>query len=128
MTTELISKMDVYWITRLDYIHNLGVLFILVSILFLLFFNLIIVANKLKYRTIQYFLITIASVTLLLGIATVTFVPSTKEMIVIHVVPKIANSDFVQNDLPKEAKEMYGVAKSYLKEKLTVKKKKQEEE
>lgn len=128
MTTELISKMDVYWITRFDYIHNLAAILIILSFVFLGVLNIALCNDKVKYKVIHYFLNVLGFFVLFLGLLAVTFVPSTKEMIAIHIIPKVANSDFIQNDLPKEAKEMYGVAKSYLKEKLTVKKKKQEEE
>ena len=45
-------------------------------------------------------------------------IPTTKEAAVLFVAPKIVNSEFVQEDLPEEAKELYGLAKQYLKEQV----------
>ena len=45
-----------------------------------------------------------------------TLTPSTKQAAVIFVAPKLANSEFVNETLPTEAKELYGLAKAWLKE------------
>jgi len=41
--------------------------------------------------------------------------PSTKEMATIYVIPKIANSTFVNETLPAEMKDIYGMAKDWMK-------------
>lgn len=43
------------------------------------------------------------------------FVPSTKEAIAIYVIPKVMNSEFVNNKLPKETEELYTLLKQYIK-------------
>ena len=45
--------------------------------------------------------------------------PSTKEYAVIWTLPKVANSEMVKEDLPQEAKEIYGMCKQWLKESLS---------
>lgn len=42
--------------------------------------------------------------------------PTTQQYAFIKVFPKVVNSEFVTGTLPKEAKEMYDMAKQYLKE------------
>jgi hypothetical protein len=49
-------------------------------------------------------------------------IPTTNEIIVIKVVPVIANSSLIQERVPKEAEELYKVVKEYLKSKVEVKK------
>jgi gas vesicle protein len=44
--------------------------------------------------------------------------PTTKEMATIYVIPKIANSNFVNETLPAEMKDIYGMAKQWMKETL----------
>ncbi len=58
-----------------------------------------------------------ATVAVLLGVGlsfAQTIIPSTKEMLTISVVPKVVNSEFVQKDLPAEAKEVYTELKKWL--------------
>lgn len=51
------------------------------------------------------------------------FTPTTKELAAFIVLPKIANSELVTTDIPDEAKELYGLAKEYLKSQVEDKKK-----
>lgn len=46
-----------------------------------------------------------------------TFLPTTKEAAVIYGAPAILDSQLVKEDMPKEAKEIYQLAKTWLKEK-----------
>lgn len=48
--------------------------------------------------------------------------PTTKEMAAIYVIPKIANSSFVNETLPAEMKDIYSMAKEWMKETLAVQK------
>lgn len=50
------------------------------------------------------------------------FTPTSQQYAVIKILPKIANSEFVTKEVPADMKDMYGMAKEYLKEKLEVKK------
>lgn len=61
---------------------------------------------------------------LLLGI----IMPSTKQAAVIYAAPRILNSEFIQKDVPAEAKEIYGLAKQWLEEQAGGKKTKREGE
>jgi len=54
---------------------------------------------------------------LLCGLAG-TLTPTTKEASVLYIAPKVINSEFVNEDLPEEAKELYGLAKQYLKDQV----------
>lgn len=41
-------------------------------------------------------------------------IPSTKEMATIYVIPKIVNSEFVNETLPQEMGEIYNLAKDWM--------------
>ena len=45
--------------------------------------------------------------------------PSTKQMLEINIIPKVVNSEFVQEDVPKEAREVYAALKKWLMEQAT---------
>ena len=53
----------------------------------------------------------IVAVITVISIITLTFLPSTREMAAIKLIPVICNSEFVQEQLPKEGKELYSFAK-----------------
>lgn len=46
--------------------------------------------------------------------------PTTKEMAFIYVIPKIVNSEMVQKEIPKEVKELYPIAKDFLKQQTEI--------
>lgn len=48
-----------------------------------------------------------------------SFVPNTKEACAILVIPQVANSDVVQQELPKSIESIVKIANNYLEEKLT---------
>ena len=75
--------------------------------------------KKKKSNTLITILSFVASLFIIISISTGILLPNTKQMATILVAPKLINSSFVQEDLPKEAKELYGMAKSYLKEQIT---------
>ena len=45
------------------------------------------------------------------------FTPTTKQLAIIYVAPRVANSEFVTETVPAEFKELYGLAKEWLVEK-----------
>lgn len=45
----------------------------------------------------------------------VILLPTTKQLAAIYIVPKIINSSIIQETLPNEIKELYGLAKDYFK-------------
>ena len=51
------------------------------------------------------------------------FIPTTKEMAMIKVLPAISNSKFMSEELPKDIREVYLMAKDAVKEKLVGEKK-----
>lgn len=121
-----ITESTVYWVTRLDGIHNfLSILCIITgvpAVFSLVTFATFMVsegeeefhpAMKFKLRT---FFISIALLAVFFLVS--VFVPTTKEMAIIKVLPAISNSKFISDDLPKEAKEIYMLAKEALKKKL----------
>jgi hypothetical protein len=55
----------------------------------------------------------VPALALLLGI----ILPTTKQAAVIFTAPRILTSDFVRRDVPVEVREIYGLAKQWLKEK-----------
>lgn len=129
----MITSSQLYWCTRLDPIseflgHCLGLLVFAAGICFIGFCASFWVSNEYckdasmrnMCRASRNWLL------LFLGLAGVVgagraFLPTTKEMAVIVVVPAIANSDFIQKDVPAEAKELYSYAKAFLKEQLPLK-------
>lgn len=127
-----ITESTIYWITRLDGIHNflgiLGVITCAPAVLSLIAFCVNFMtsegeeefhmAMKLELRA---FLIGIVLFVVFSLVS--VFIPTTKEMALIKVLPAISNSRFVSEELPKEAGEIYMLAKEALKEKLVGEKK-----
>ena len=127
-----ITESTIYWITRMDGIHNFliglcvitGILAVL--ILIILFSTFMASEGKEEFHKamkleLRAFLIGIALIVVFF-LASV-FIPTTKEMALIKVLPAISNSRFVSEELPKEAGEIYMLAKEALKEKLVGEKK-----
>ena len=129
----MITYSQLYWLTRMDPIseflgHCLGFLVFAAGICFIGFCtsfcssqdNLQNESMRNTCRASRNWLL------LFLGLAGVfvalrAFLPTTKEMAVIVVVPAIVDSDFIQKDVPAEARELYSYAKAYLKEQLPLK-------
>jgi hypothetical protein len=116
------SGFEMYLIMKLDVLRDVfirpGFFLIMVCciVTFILCMEGFVQENKtalkwLKRMPLAYIA---TAVTIVIGM----LIPSTKEMAVIIVAPKIVNSEFVQEDLPEEAKELYGLAKQYLKEQV----------
>jgi len=57
-----------------------------------------------------WFMRTVFVIFLLLG----WLVPSSKELAAFIIIPKVVNSDLVQEDIPGEIKELYGLTKDWL--------------
>ncbi|MCK9279214.1 MAG: hypothetical protein M0P71_01110 [Melioribacteraceae bacterium] len=120
----MITENMIYWITRLDaicmYLSIMsiisGVLFILITIGYVC--SLSIASEEIEKENIgkskkiwtYTLIIFLSSFTILI------FIPTTKEMATIKILPMVANSEFVQNKLPKETEELYNIAKEYFKE------------
>lgn len=120
----MITEEMIYWIFRLDAIKGFCFVVLLVGGLAtaLLTAHLIIDKDCIDFSDYFYkrLLIFVKSMYVIIGIAILTliFLPSTKEMAAIKIIPVIYNSDFVQKELPKESKELYDLAKIAVKRTL----------
>lgn len=120
----MITEEMLYWIFRLDTIHMFCFVVLLVGglVTTLITVHLIIDKNYIDFSDYFYkrLLIFVKSMYVIIGIAILTliFLPSTKEMAAIKLIPVIYNSDFVQKELPKEGKELYDLAKVAVKHTL----------
>jgi len=61
-------------------------------------------------------LTTIAATFFIFSLFVGKMIPTTQEAAVLYVAPKVINSEFSQETLPQEAKELYGLVKEYLEE------------
>lgn len=120
----MITEEMLYWIFRLDAIKGFCFIFLLVGGLatVLITAHLIIDKNFIDFSDYFYkrLLIFVKSMYIIIitAILTLVFLPSTKEMAAIKLIPVIYNSDFVQKELPKEGKELYDLAKVAIKHTL----------
>ena len=117
----MINATTVYWIVMLDSIH-------------LVLFGLAILAGVCIWRVLRYYderygeackigkerpafpriKICLLIVCLICVLIASAFLPTTKQMALIYVVPQIANSEMVQQDIP----ELYDLGVSALKQQL----------
>ena len=118
-----------YWLTRLDSIHDLLGGILAATCIALGIFSVIVgiatfVADSeddwRKAAFSRKVWLGAALIALLSGLIHV-FTPTTKEMAAIIVVPKIANSTLVTEKIPAELSELYTLAKQYMVAALTEK-------
>ena len=130
----MITTTQMYWLTRLDNVHDLlcGILvatFIALGILSVIAGIATFVSDTEEDRQKAAFARRVwlgaALIALLSGLIHV-FTPTTKELAAIIVVPKIANSTLVTEKIPQELSELYTLAKQYMIESLKEKKKEAE--
>lgn len=120
----MITEEMLYWIFRLDAIRGFCVVVLLVGGLanVLITAHLIMDKNYIDFSDYFYkrLLICVKSMYIIIitAILTLLFLPSTKEMAAIKLIPVIYNSDFVQKELPKESRELYDLAKVAIKHTL----------
>lgn len=95
----MITTTQMYWLTRLDVLETLGVLFAAFGAFLSIFlaFVLTVGADDLKDNVARILrrLLRIMVTAFVIGCLTSAFVPNTKEMAAIWVVPKLANSESV---------------------------------
>lgn len=113
-----ISHTGFYFLLMLDNIHKLFAGLVLFSI-FGIFISLMCWGMPLsedmeKSSNITKKCLRWAIATFVISVLGAVFIPDTKQMAAIIVVPKLVNSDFVQKDLPEETKEVYGLFKQWL--------------
>lgn len=130
----MITTTQMYWLTRLDNVHDLlcGILvatFIALGILSVIAGIATFVSDTEEDRQKAAFARRVwlgaALIALISGLIHV-FTPTTKELAAIIVVPKIANSTLVTEKIPQELSELYTLAKQYMIESLKEKKKEAE--
>lgn len=126
----MITENQIYWILKLDDIQ--GVLFLLIVLIGLYCLTMAVfwgVAKGISYDydekeeaekamafcAKQFFITLPVFVVLLL---TAAFIPSTKQMAAIKVIPAIANSEIV-SEMSADAKELYRMGIAAIKEQLT---------
>jgi TRAP-type C4-dicarboxylate transport system permease large subunit len=133
----MINSFQLYMIIKLDSIveifHGFSVLFGMMCFLLpvFMFFTLlfkdqsydkeeIATANKCMTYFIKWFKRAVlwCAICIVVG----NFVPTTKEMAAIYVIPKVANSQFVNETFPNELKEIYGMSKDWMKDFLKTQK------
>ena len=119
---RMITESMVYWFTRLDGINNLLVGGIIVFGIGGFISAMLSMAAAeagdeewmrrllFKWAPRCFFICVLCSVL-------IVFVPTTKEMAAIYILPKIANQDMVE-EIGTETREIYGLAKDYLQDLL----------
>ena len=127
----MITTTQMYWLTRLDNVHDLlcGIL-VATCVAFGVLSVIAGIATFVSdsedeqrkvafvWRMWRYIMLTV------LAAGTIkVFTPTTKELAAIIVVPKIANSTLVTEKIPQELSELYTLAKQYMIESLKEKQK-----
>ena len=122
-----ITPEEIYWLTRLDYFRYAagGGLVITVILFFAILVGMEQDDDRYSQRCHWPILILwgiVNFMAMLACIAALVFVPTTKQMAMIKVGPAIVNSDFMQKDLPDDAKQIYELGKKAVVEYLEGKK------
>jgi len=109
----MISSFDLYMLLKLDHIRTAcEILSILAGLTWIACFFIALTEDMLTQLGTQLKLGAVAFFLLLSG---AVLIPTTKQAAIIWGVPKILDSELVKEDLPEEAKEVYGLAKQWLK-------------
>lgn len=98
----MITPMQIYWILKLDVIHMASGFMFFTGLLLMLVCGLgtLIFSDEYSPKTAKSFrnIVTWVGVPLaVIGGLVNVFIPTTKQMVAIHVVPAIANNERVQN-------------------------------
>jgi surface polysaccharide O-acyltransferase-like enzyme len=103
----MITESEMYWLTRMDYFQTaaevVGVVLSLVSIAFLFISIMLWRDRKIKMKV--WFLCLFVGILLFIPSIGSTFIPNTKEMCAIKLVPLIVNDEQVQ-ELPNKVVEL----------------------
>lgn len=130
------SEFALYMLTRCDSVNNILTILMVIFIVVCVVSSIIVLVcignhmdhindsktefwidNMKKSKKLRNISLFFAVLFMILQAAT----PTTKEMAFIYVVPKIVNSDAVQKEIPKEVKELYIMAKDFLKQQMEIK-------
>jgi hypothetical protein len=124
------TSMQMYWLLKLDDIRSFleegGAFITALSVFAVLAWGFIPMFNALedcddtriaKCKKTAGKCVVLVFVWLMLYCTVYMLMPTTKQAAMIYCVPKIVNSEWANETLPNEAKELYGLAKSWLREK-----------
>lgn len=104
----MITENEIYWITRMDYFHGLslavGIVLTVLSVLFLIGAAIAWFEDDDKKSLLIGGAVFMFCLTLIIGSC---FIPTTKEMCAIKVIPAIANNEEVQ-EIPNKIVELAG--------------------
>ena len=89
----MITTAQMYWLTRLDCFCGLAFTVAIVSVLLPIFVSIAVIYDEASafFRTLKW-----TALPLVISLCVLMFVPTTKEMAAILIVPRIANSEKVQ--------------------------------
>lgn len=114
----MITSTQLYWITRLDGISTTaGTICILIGIALFLMILINIQDNFIKFKCWL-----VVSITLVLFLLIVIFVPTTKEMAAILILPKILNSQTANKAINELPANIVDLANDWIKELIPEKK------
>ena len=117
-----ITSWELYWILQLDQVRSVfGVICFFSSLAFAILWLILLFTSdlddykmdagmkrNLKKTCVCTGVISAFSILLLV------FMPTTRQLLAVKVMPIITNTDFVQKELPEEDRELYGLLKQYL--------------
>lgn len=89
----MITSTGLYWITRLDYLQMASFAVLVFSLVFIL---VLVLARSSGDFDISFKQVLIPLIPALIGAAGAVFIPSTKEMAAILVIPKLVNNEKAQ--------------------------------
>lgn len=118
----MITENTIYWILKLDDIAGLLIVMAIVAAAFSIGAILVWaisaeVDDKYSRETAKILCVKSGIIAFICAVA-FTFLPNTKQMAMIKVIPAITNSEFVA-DMSKDAKELYKMGIEAIKEQLT---------
>ena len=119
----MISEWEMYWILRLDGLYGTFVVLALVSAIIFCIAGGVCMASDIEDEDYARFfrVIKCSLISCIVCLIPAVFLPTTKEMAMIKVVPMIANSEIVR-EMPADAGVLYRMGVEAIKEKLTEKK------
>lgn len=113
-----ITSWELYWLTRLDGLKECSMVVVCIALIIMVVYAIARGIDddtpKMSKKCLNslIFMVVIPAFVLL-------FVPSTKQMATIVILPVLVNSEALQKDIPAEVKEVYGLYKQYLRQQIT---------
>lgn len=117
------TSWELYWIFQLDQIRDVFVVICFFSaLLFAVLCVILLVSsdyytdNDMRRNLKKTFVCT--SIVLTFSMLLVVFIPTTRQLIAIKVMPVLMNTESAQKELTPESAELYGLVKQYLRESM----------